>query len=143
MAKITAELTNGTEVSITNGHHTWAADEPVDKGGEDTGPTPYDQLLGALAACTCITVALYCRHKELPLKSISIHSEHKRVHADDCADCEESDKGFIEQISSEISITGEFTDAQRKRLAQIVGRCPVHKTLAGAVSLVEQVEFAN
>jgi putative redox protein len=140
---ITAELTNGTRVSISNGTHIWLADEPVQAEGTDTGPTPYDLLFGALAACTCITLKLYCRHKDLPLESISAHFEHERTYSDDCADCDDSKKGFIEQIRSEVRITGEFEDAQRKRLVQIVKRCPVHKTLANGIKIVDSVKFAN
>ena len=42
MAKITAELTTGAVVQMSNGRHTWSADEPLDKGGTDTGPTPFE-----------------------------------------------------------------------------------------------------
>ncbi|MFQ5937914.1 MAG: hypothetical protein ACE5LB_16050 [Acidiferrobacterales bacterium] len=77
-------------------------------------------------------MALYCRHKGLPLKWVSARYEHGRVHADDFADCETPNKGFIEQI----------IDAQRKRLTQIVERCPVHKTLANGVNMVDSVQFA-
>ncbi len=63
MAEITAELVAGTRVSLSNGRHEWLADEPLDKGGEDSGPSPYEMLLGSLAACTLITLVLYTRHK--------------------------------------------------------------------------------
>jgi putative redox protein len=33
---------------IVAGPHRLTADEPVDNGGTDTGPTPYDLLLAAL-----------------------------------------------------------------------------------------------
>jgi uncharacterized OsmC-like protein len=89
MAKITAELTTGTQVTISNGRHTWRADEPPDAGGNDTGPTPYDLLVGSLAACTLVTLALYCRHKQIPLKAVTATYEHGRIHAKDCEDCEE------------------------------------------------------
>ncbi len=142
MTTITAELKKDTEVTISNGCHTWHADEPPHVGGNDTGPTPYDHLLDALAACTCITLTLYCGHKGLPLKSVSARYEHGRVHADDCADCEDLNKGFIEQIRSDVHIAGEFNDAQRKRLAQIVERCPGHNTLANGVTMIDRVEFS-
>jgi putative redox protein len=141
MALITAELTSGTLVSISNGRHTWRADEPADAGGTDVGPTPYELLLGALAACTCITLALYCRHKGIPLKAVSASYEHDRVHADDCADCDDPKRGFIDQVTSRIRIAGTFDDAQRERLAEIAQRCPVHKTLSSGVKIQDRIEF--
>ena len=32
MVEINAALTQGTRVSLSNGRHTWSADEPLDKG---------------------------------------------------------------------------------------------------------------
>lgn len=142
MATIVAELTSGTQVHISNGRHAWRADEPPVAGGTDLGPTPYELLIGSLAACTCITLALYCRHKGIPLKSVTATYEHARVHADDCADCDKPKQGFIDRIESRVRIAGALDDAQRKRLAQIVERCPVHKTLANGVHMVDNVEFA-
>ncbi len=57
MARITATLTTGMAVQLSNGRHEWQADEPIDAGGTDTGPNPYELLLGSLAACTCVTIA--------------------------------------------------------------------------------------
>ncbi|MGD8727708.1 MAG: OsmC family protein [Gemmatimonadales bacterium] len=143
MAKITAELSSGTQVSLSNGRHSWRADEPPDAGGTDIGPTPYEVLIGSLAACTLITLALYCRHKKIPLKSVSATYEHGRVHAKDCEDCGDSKASYIDQITSRIRIAGTFDDAQRKRLEQIAGRCPVHKTLEHPVRMIDNVEFAS
>src|SRR5579871_1037807 len=57
------------EVSETNtgplaqlvraGAHELAAGEPIDAGGDDAGPGPYDYLLAALGACTSMTMRLY------------------------------------------------------------------------------------
>ncbi len=143
MTRITAKLDSGMAVEISNGRHHWSADEPLAFGGTDTGPSPYELLLGSLAACTCVTLSWYCQHKKLPLHSITTSYEFARVHADDCKDCDSADKGFIEKIESDIHIEGDFDDAQQKRLAQIVGRCPVHKTLARGVELVDNTSFAK
>ena len=72
MATISADLVDGYRVVINNGRHEWTADEPIDLGGSDKGPNPYELLLGALAACTSITVAMYARRKEMQLDSISV-----------------------------------------------------------------------
>lgn len=141
MTHVTAELTSGTQVTLSNGRHTWRADEPPDAGGNDTGPTPYEMLVGSLAACTLITLALYCRHKKIPLKSVSATYEHDKVHAKDCEECEDPKSGYLDRIRSTVRIAGDFDDAQRKRLAQIVERCPVHKTLANGVTMVDSTEF--
>jgi putative redox protein len=141
MTQISAELESGTVVRLSNGRHEWTADEPIDIGGTDVGPNPYELLLGSLAACTCVTISMYCRHKGITLHSISASYELSNVHADDCKDCEESDKGFIEKITSNINIRGDFDDAQRKRLAQIVERCPVHKTLGRGLAFEDNATF--
>ena len=141
MPTITASLTSGTVVTISNGRHEWTADEPVAAGGTDTGPDPYELLLGSLAACTCATLSLYCQHKGLILKSISASYEFARIHADDCASCDDDASGMIDHITSNVHIDGDFDEAQQKRLAQIVGRCPVHKTLANGVQFEDNATF--
>ena len=143
MARITANLTSGMAVRLSNGRHEWKADEPIDAGGTDTGPNPYELLLGSLAACTCVTIAWYCQFKKLPLESVSATYDFARVHADDCKDCDIPDKGFIERITSNVHIEGNFDGAQRKRLAQIAERCPVHKTLAHGVVFEDNATFGN
>ena len=141
MPNVTAKLTTGTVVQLSNGRHEWTGDEPIAAGGTDTGPDPYELLLGSLAACTCATISLYCQHKGLQLDSVTTSYEFARVHADDCMDCDEPKKGLIEQIASNVHIEGDFDDAQRKRLAQIAQRCPVHKTLANGVQFEDRASF--
>ena len=128
-------------VQLSNGRHEWKADEPLDVGGSDTGPNPYELLLGSLAACTCITISGYCQFKKLPLESVSASYDFSRVHAEDCKDCDMPDRGFIEKVTSTVHIEGDFDDAQRKRLAQIVTRCPVHKTLEHGIKFEDNATF--
>jgi len=141
MTQITAKLTSGMLVNISNGRHEWMADEPLAAGGSDSGPDPYELLLSSLAACTCVTIAWYCRHKGLSLESVSTTYDFSRVHADDCEDCDNPEKGLIEKITTNVHIVGDFDEAQRKRLAQIAQRCPVHKTLAQGVQFEDHATF--
>jgi putative redox protein len=141
MSQITAVLQSGTVATLSNGRHTWTTDEPLAAGGTDTGPDPYELLLSSLAACICLTIAMYCKHKELSLQSVRASLDFARIHADDCKDCEMPDRGFIEQITSNVHISGDFDDAQKKRLAQIAQRCPVHKTLAHGIAFEDNATF--
>ena len=141
MAQISARLTSGLTVEISNGRHEWRGDEPLDAGGSDAGPDPHELLLSSLAACTCITIAGYCRHKELPLKSITANFSFARVHAEDCADCDKPRKKQSKKIVGDVHIEGDFDDSQKQRLAQIVTRCPVNKLLTQGIEIDDNARF--
>ena len=141
MAVVTGVLREGTQVEIQARGFAWLGDEPTGAGGTDTGPTPYEILLGALAACITITLRLYADHKGIPLEEVHVELDYDRVHADDCVDCDERTDGWIERIQSRVTLRGTFDEPQRKRLAQVAARCPVHKTLANGVHMVDSVAF--
>ncbi len=143
MATITADLTTGYAVEIRAGNHIWQADEPLDAGGTDLGPSPYELLMSAVAACTCITVSMYCQRKGWKLHSISARYELDKVHANDCEDCDDAEQGRIDRVRSEIFIEGDFDDEQRARLSQVARRCPVHKTLDHGVTFTTECLFVG
>lgn len=143
MAQITAKLDKGLAVRLSNGRHVWTADEPLDKNGTDSGPNPYELLLSALAACTCVTISWYCQHKGISLNSVSANYDFARIHIDDCQDCDMPDRGFLEKVTSDVHMEGDFDEAQKKRLAQIVERCPVRKTLAFGIEFDSNATFAG
>ncbi len=143
MATITADLKSGFAVELRSGNHVWLADEPVEAGGTDTGPNPYDLLLSAVAACSCITLSMYCQRKGWALDSISAKYEHDKIHVDDCEDCDDELRGRIDRIRSEIFIEGDFDEIQRARLAEIAQRCPVHKTLVAGATFTTECIFVG
>ncbi|MDB4777855.1 bifunctional alpha/beta hydrolase/OsmC family protein [bacterium] len=114
--------------AIQTNQHEFYADEPVNHGGNDKGPNPYELLLASLGACTSMTLRMYARHKGLPLESIEVILKHSRIHAEDCATCE-TQKGKIDRIEKEIIVGGDLTPEQVNRLGEIADRCPVHRTL--------------
>ena len=118
----------GFATTIVAGRHSLVADEPRSVGGADGGPTPYDLLAAALAACTTMTLRMYADHKKLDLESATARVTHGRVHADDCADCEQSE-GQVHEFQRELTLDGDLTDAVRQRMLEIADRCPVHRTL--------------
>ena len=126
-----------TEI-FANGH-AMVADEPLQYGGTDRGPTPYDYLLAGLGACTSMTLQMYARHKKLPLTKAVVRLTHQKTHADDCEGCE-TDSGKIDRIEREIELFGELDEKQRGRLLEIAERCPVHKTLHSEVDIISRLK---
>lgn len=143
MATVTASLGSGTRVTISARQFVWVGDEPLSAGGTDEGPNPYEILLGGLAACIAITLRLYANYKGISLGGVDVALDYDRVHADDCAECLEPKSGMLEVVRSQVRIRGSFNEAQRKRLAQVAERCPVHKTLTNGVRIFDSVTFED
>lgn len=101
--------------------HALVADEPVELGGTDHGPGPYEFLQAALGACTAITVRMYADRKELPLESIRVALTHQKITG------EAGER--VDLFTRKIALAGPLTQEQRDKLKEIADKCPVHKTL--------------
>jgi uncharacterized OsmC-like protein/fermentation-respiration switch protein FrsA (DUF1100 family) len=115
--------------------HTWTLDEPVEVGGTDHGPNPYDLLLAALGGCTSMTMRMYAARKGWEYGATTVTLRHSRVHARDCADCDATE-GMVDRIERDIHLDPTLTPAQREALLRIADRCPVHRTLTGQAKIV-------
>src|SRR5438034_3418183 len=119
---------------IVTGKHRLRADEPVNAGGGDTGPDPYDYLLAALGVCTSMTVGLYARRKQIPLENITVSLRHSRIYAKDCEECE-TKEGMLDRIDVEVELAGSLSAEQHDKLMEIAAKCPVHRTLTSEVNI--------
>ena len=111
---------------IAAGHHHFAADEPADYGGDDSGPTPYDLLPAGLGACTTMTVRMYAERKGWPLDRAEVRLSHEKIHARDCADCE-TREGRIDRIDRRLKLEGPL-DA---RSAKNSWKSPINARFTG------------
>lgn len=116
---------------------TFIIDEPKNAGGDGAGPDPYTLLLSALGACISMTTMLYARRKGWPVARIIVRLREERIHASDCAECEQSTEGFVHRIERSVVFEGDLTDEQQARLQEIAHKCPVHKTLSSKIVIAE------
>ncbi len=127
MTRATATIgtTDFATTIIVNGR-TLNADEPADNGGGDTGFAPYDLLLASLGACTAITLRMYAGRKGWDLKGARVDLHFYRI-----------DK--VEKIDRLVTLTGDLSDEQRARLADICERTPVTLTLKNGLAIATTV----
>jgi uncharacterized OsmC-like protein len=136
---VTAHLgATNYRTTITARDHTFIADEPVDAGGTDSGPTPYDLLLAGLATCMSMTVRMYATRKAWPLDEVVVRLRTARgpgAHAQDCLECDVRDTR-ITQLERQIEVRGTLSDDQRARLLDIADRCPLKRTLERGLKII-------
>ena len=133
MNSILAEET-GTgvfQVRIDTGNHSFLMDEPEEYGGLGSGPSPFDLLCAALAACTLMTMKLYAKRKGWTLDRLAVRVTHEKGSADK--------RDRFDRLLELRNVT----DEQREGLLEIAQRCPVHLLLErGADVTVTMTETA-
>lgn len=132
---VMATATIGRELYPTRvdlpGGHSIQADEPKDLNGQDTGSTPMNLLMGALASCKAITMRMYADRKGWPLERATVEARHQRISGKQL-DGDHGAAGLVDVIDCTIQVEGpELTDDQRTKIYEIAERCPVHRMLAG------------
>ncbi len=137
MTPITVRLDHGYKTTINIRHHTIIADELIQDGGTDVGPTPMEIMLGTVGACVAVTTKAYAKRKNWPLEGVSVELDMERIKREDYPTYT-GDAPFVHEIREAIHFDGPLTDEQRERLMVIAGKCPVHVTLANPVFFAEK-----
>ncbi|MDO9370675.1 MAG: bifunctional alpha/beta hydrolase/OsmC family protein [Sphingopyxis sp.] len=108
------------QLAMRAGKAAFIADEPESAGGLGSGPTPFDLLSAALAACTTMTLRLYADRKGWPVGRIRTGVAHRKEQGAEKPDI----------FSRRVEIEDTLDDAQHAELIAVADRCPVHRTLA-------------
>jgi len=112
------------KVSVSAGNNTLIGDEPLEKGGQDKGFSPFELLLSSLGACTSATVRMYADRKEINLESVKVHLEVER-----------DEEKNTTLITRDIELIGKLTEEEKQRLLSIANKCPVHKLLTSQIHI--------
>lgn len=99
------------------------ADEPVEVGGLDSGPSPYELLSAGLAACTIMTLNLYAARKDWDVSGVEVEVSHARIEG-------------VDRFTRQIRFPMDMDAERRARLIEIANKCPVHRTLESGAEIV-------
>ncbi len=132
---VTVSLVPGTtyQQTIAAGHHNVISDVDTAVGGADGGPDPKDLALGALGACTAMTIIMVAPKRKWDLKSVSVTVTLTE-------ETDPTDKKVrIAVITEDISVTGNLSDLELADIKATAAKCPVYKLFEGAKRLVTNV----
>jgi putative redox protein len=109
--------------------HQLMVDEPLESGGEDTGPDPQELLAVSLASCTAITMEMYAARKGWDIGKVEVEVQYSPA-----------ERGTPTRFDVLLRLPEDLPDDQVERLRVIAAKCPVHRTLDGEVMFNERVE---
>lgn len=115
----------GLQMLVSAGAARFVADEPVENGGLNLGPTPHDLVAAGLAACTSMTMRLYAKRKGWALGAVHVAVSHRHDPAATPAD----------HFTRRITLGGDLDDEQRARVIEIANKCPIHRLLTAGVTI--------
>ena len=107
--------------------HELLADEPPANGGEDAGPTPHDLYDAALGACKALTMVWYAQRKGMALRDVEVTVERDGA----------QEQAGLYRLRTLVRLEGDLTDAERERLLQVAGKCPLHKLMTEVTTEIE------
>ncbi len=95
-------------------------------GGQDEGLNPHELLEASLAACTILTAQMYANKKGIKLESTEVKV---KIIAE----------GAESVITREISFKGDLKDEEKRRLSEILAKCPIHNLLESHIVIKDVV----
>jgi len=99
--------------SIQTSSHYLSADEPLERGGNNTAPEPGEFLLASLGTCTAITLRMYAERKNWDLQDCRVSLKMESTYVE----------GVYEtHITYEIVFIGNLDEEQKQRLMEIAGQ---------------------
>jgi putative redox protein len=109
--------------------HQLTVDEPLIKGGQDTGPDPQELLAVSLASCTAITMEMYAERKGWDIGRVEVEVEYSPA-----------DRGCPTKFELIMRLPEDVPEEQVERLRAIAAKCPVHRALDGEVMFSERIQ---
>ena len=108
-----------------------AIDVPINKGGNNNGPTPVEYLLTAIGSCVAITIRMYAERKNWDIGEVTVNVIQQE---------ELTSEGIKKTLIEEISFENEITETQRVKLLEMAGKCPVAKMVKGTTPIISKIK---
>jgi putative redox protein len=102
-----------------NGHSV-KTDQPVNFGGENSAPSPFDLFLASIGTCAGIYVKSFCDNRKIPTENIKIIQKAEY----------DKQSGLPLNIRIEIILPHDFPEEYKGAVIKSAELCKVKKTIA-------------
>jgi ribosomal protein S12 methylthiotransferase accessory factor len=112
---------DGGKVVTAHSHgHKIMTDQPLDNGGGNTGPAPFELFLASIGTCAGIYVKSFCDNRQIPAENIKIiqTTEYNK------------ETGLPVSIKLDIKLPPDFPEKYKASLLHVAGLCKVKKSIA-------------
>lgn len=112
---------DGGKVITAHTHgHVIMTDQPLDNGGGNTAPAPYDLFLASIGTCAGIYIKGFCDNRNIPTEGIKIIQS-----------CEwNQESGLPTNIRLDIKLPAGFPEKYKASLIHVADLCKVKKSMA-------------
>lgn len=112
---------DGGKVVTAHSHgHIIKTDQPLDNGGGNTAPAPYDLFLASIGTCAGIYVKSFCDNRSIPTEGIKIIQSYEW----------NKETGLPVSIKLDIKLPAGFPEKYKASLIHVADLCKVKKTMA-------------
>ena len=118
--QVSVEHLSGDRFAVLVRSHTVVVvDQPYAAGGLDTGPTPTELFIGALAGCVAFYARRYLARHRLPEAGLAVTASYTTADR----------PARIAGVTVHVDVPAGLTPDQRRALLAVASHCTVHNTL--------------
>jgi ribosomal protein S12 methylthiotransferase accessory factor len=112
---------DGGKVVTAHSHgHIIRTDQPLENGGGDTAPAPFELFLASIGTCAGIYVKSFCDNRSIPTDKIKIIQKNEF----------NKETGLPVNISLDIQLPADFPEKYKASVINVAELCKVKKSIA-------------
>jgi putative redox protein len=112
---------DGGKVITAHSHgHIIRTDQPLNGGGQDSAPSPFELFLASIGTCAGIYVKSFCDNRNIPADNIKIIQSAEF----------DKESGLPVNIKLDIKLPADFPEKYKASVINVAELCKVKKTMA-------------
>jgi ribosomal protein S12 methylthiotransferase accessory factor len=109
----------GKIITAHHDGHVIRTDQPLDNGGSNSAPSPYDLFLASIGTCAGIYVKSFCDNRGIPTEGIRIIQSQEW----------DKETGLAATIRLDIKLPAGFPEKYKASVISVAELCKVKKTI--------------